>query len=175
MRRAILPDTAVEIMGRMGKIRTTPISRITPDIGSTMIWGEIFSAEQKVTRDGSRKIYSINITDYTGSITLKILQNINECKALDSLSKGTSVIVRGDISSVFKTFFKRDSSVSFHSFLSSLSIDENIIGKTILFKSCEDLLRHSLELPCSHHRIPPSGAPSHLCPLQLHPALLPSC
>ncbi len=94
---AILPDTAVEIMGRMGKIRTTPISRITPDIGSTMIWGEIFSAEQKVTRDGSRKIYSINITDYTGSITLKILQNINECKALDSLSKGTSVIVRGDV------------------------------------------------------------------------------
>ncbi|MFR8001581.1 MAG: PolC-type DNA polymerase III [Hydrogeniiclostridium sp.] len=94
---SILPETASEIMGRMGKIRLTPISRITPDIGSTMIWGEIFSAEQKVTRDGSRKIYSINITDYTGSITLKILQNINECRALDSLSKGTSVIVRGDV------------------------------------------------------------------------------
>ena len=89
---------AVENYGAgWARFGTTPISRITPDIGSTMIWGEIFSAEQKVTRDGSRKIYSINITDYTGSITLKILQNINECKALDSLSKGTSVIVRGDV------------------------------------------------------------------------------
>ncbi len=93
----ILPETAVEILGRIGKIHPVPISRVTPDMGSTMIWGEIFSAEQKTTRDGSRKIYSINITDYTGSITLKVIQEISQCKMLDTLAPKTSVVVRGDV------------------------------------------------------------------------------
>lgn len=94
---SIIPETAKDIFGKMTKGQPIPISKITPDIGSVTIWGEIFSAEQKVTRDKSRKIYSINITDYTGSMSLKILQDINQCKMLDTLAPGMSIITRGDI------------------------------------------------------------------------------
>lgn len=93
----MLPDTAKEIYGRLGKGKAIPISKITPDIGSVTIWGEIFALEQKLTRDQNRKIYSINITDYTGSITLKIIELTAQCKTLDTLKKGMSVLVRGDV------------------------------------------------------------------------------
>lgn len=92
---AILPETARDIHGKLGKGAPIPIEKVTPDIGSTIIWGEIFALETKMTRDKSRKIYSINITDYTGSMTLKILQDANQCRQLDTLSVGTSIIVRG--------------------------------------------------------------------------------
>ena len=54
--------------------------------------GEIFSLESKETRDKSRKIYTINITDYTSSISLKVIQDIKQCKLLDTLKKGMSIL-----------------------------------------------------------------------------------
>ena len=54
--------------------------------------------ETRLTRDQSRKIYSINITDYTGSITLKLLQDAKQVPgARRALSKGTSIVVRGEV------------------------------------------------------------------------------
>ena len=41
-------------LGKTGSNR-----KITPDIGSVVAWGEIFSAEQKVTRDKQHKIYRL--------------------------------------------------------------------------------------------------------------------
>ena len=93
----IIPETARELYGHIPKATPTPISKVTPDIGSVTIWGEIFSVSQKETRDKQRKIYSVNITDYTGSITLKIIELATQCKMLDTLSNGMSVIVRGDV------------------------------------------------------------------------------
>ena len=93
----IIPETAREIYGHLGKSKPVSLSKVTPDIGSVTVWGEIFSAEQKETRDKQRKIYSLNITDYTGSITLKIIEMANQCKMLDTLSNGTTVLVRGDV------------------------------------------------------------------------------
>ena len=94
---SILPETAKDILGRIGKAQPIPIERVTPDIGSTCIWGEIFELESKETRDKSRKIYSISITDYTSSITLKIIQDAKQCKMLDTLKKGMSVLARGQV------------------------------------------------------------------------------
>ncbi len=93
----IIPETAREIYGHVGKGKPVSLSKVTPDIGSLTAWGEIFSAEQKETRDKQRKIYSLNITDYTSSITLKIIETVDRCKMLDTLSVGTSVLVRGDV------------------------------------------------------------------------------
>lgn len=97
LRPTLLPETARDILGRTGKIRLTPIEDVTPETGSCMIWGEIFMIESRETRDGSRKIYSINITDYTGSMTLKIIQEVRQCQALDELKKGDSLIARGQV------------------------------------------------------------------------------
>ena len=66
-------------------------------MGNIVVWGEIFAIESKETRDKSRKIYSIDITDYTGSTTLKIIQDARECQALDKLKAGTALLVRGEM------------------------------------------------------------------------------
>ena len=97
LRPAIVPETMKEVFGRMGRVRLQPLDHISPDAGSAAVWGEIFSVETRLTRDQSRKIYSINITDYTGSITLKLLQDAKQCQALDALGKGTSIVVRGEV------------------------------------------------------------------------------
>ena len=93
----ILPDTAKDILGRIGRAAPIPIEKVTPDIGSACVWGEIFSIESKETRDKSRKIYTINITDYTSSISLKVIQDIKQCKLLDTLKKGMSILARGNV------------------------------------------------------------------------------
>lgn len=93
----IILDSAREIYGHTPRAKPIPIAKITPDIGSATIWGEIFSIEQKATRDRQRKIYSINVTDYTSSITLKVIEMATQCKMLDTLAKGMSVLVRGSV------------------------------------------------------------------------------
>lgn len=96
---SILPETAKLIYGRMGRAKQpAPIGRVSPESGNVTIWGEIFSMDERQTRDKSKKIYSINITDYTGSMTLKLIEDVHQCRALDALKTGTSVIVSGEIS-----------------------------------------------------------------------------
>ena len=94
-----IPESVREIYGHFpkSKVNTVPISKITPDIGSAVIWGEIFSVSVKETRDKQRKIYSIDITDYTSSITLKIIESVSQCKTLDKLCRGMSVMVKGNV------------------------------------------------------------------------------
>ncbi len=94
----ILPETAREVLGQIPKAKPVPIREVTIENGSVTVWGEIFSIESKETRDKARKIYSVDITDYTGSLTLKIIQDISQCKALDNLKSGMSILVRGELS-----------------------------------------------------------------------------
>ncbi len=91
----IIPETAKPVLGAVPKGKLTPLREAAIDLGNIVVWGEIFSVESKETRDKARKIYSIDITDYSGSVTLKLLQNIGECKELDKLKAGQSVLVRG--------------------------------------------------------------------------------
>ncbi|QNO19329.1 PolC-type DNA polymerase III [Caproicibacterium amylolyticum] len=97
LRPTILPDTARALYKTLPKAKPAPISTITPDIGSLTVWGEIFSIESRLTRDKQHKIFSIAITDYTSSITLKVFESVQDCKTLDTLHNGMSVIVRGDV------------------------------------------------------------------------------
>lgn len=94
---SFIPESIRELYGHATKAKPIPISKVTPDIGNATIWGEIFSIDQKTTRDQQRKIYSINITDYTSSITLKVIEMVNQCKSLDTLSAGMTLVVRGDV------------------------------------------------------------------------------
>ncbi len=93
----IIPETAKPVLGAVPKGKLTLLKDAAIDLGNIVVWGEIFSVESKETRDKARKIYSIDITDYTGSVTLKLLQNANECKELDKLKAGQSLLVRGGL------------------------------------------------------------------------------
>ncbi len=94
---AILPETAKAVIGPVPRGKLTPLAEASVEQGVMVVWGEIFAMESKETRDGSKKIYSIDITDYTSSTTLKLIQNIGECKELDKLKTGQSLLVRGSM------------------------------------------------------------------------------
>ncbi len=72
----------------------TTLRDIGMDTDKAIVWGDIFFIpEQKSTR---RKVYSFSITDYTGSVTLKILpQDGENCEKWEQLSKGDTLIVKG--------------------------------------------------------------------------------
>ena len=89
--------TAVPILGSTIKGKPMKIAGITPDIGSVTIWGDVFSADEHLTKDGLKKIYAINITDYTGSISLKIIADKEKWKLYDKIAKGSTLLVRGEV------------------------------------------------------------------------------
>ena len=92
----VLP-TAVPILGSLIKTEPIKISDITPDIGNVTVWGEVFSVTDFLTKDGSKKIYSISITDYTGSISLKLIADKEKCRQLDAITKGLTLLVKGEV------------------------------------------------------------------------------
>ena len=69
----VLLQTAVPIYGGIIKDDPIDISSITPDIGSATVWGDVFFVDGHLTKDGTKKIYSVYITDYTNSILIKII------------------------------------------------------------------------------------------------------
>ena len=74
----------------------TPLKDLGGEGGKCVIWGDVFFTEVK---GNYRKIYTVSITDYTGSINLKIrAQEGEDCSKWESIPKGTTVVVRGDCS-----------------------------------------------------------------------------
>lgn len=98
LKPAIIPDTIRPLIGNITKKEIQPIEGVTLETGSVKIWGDIFSIESKETRDKARKIYSVDITDYTGSMTLKFIEEVAKCKELDSLCVGQTIVVVGELS-----------------------------------------------------------------------------
>ena len=92
------PVDVTVILGRAIKDPPIPLGTVTQESGRVTVKGEIFNIEKKETRDGSKVIYTFYITDYTGSNTLKVIQDREKCELLDTLSEGQAVLVRGDVS-----------------------------------------------------------------------------
>ena len=81
----VLLSTAKPLYGKPGKGKPIPIQSVAPDSGSVTIWGEVFSLDKRETRDKKRNIYSIQITDYTSSMILKIIEMKEQSKMLDTI------------------------------------------------------------------------------------------
>ena len=92
----IYPGSSRPLWGRIIKGKTQSINTLSFDSGKVTVWGDIFSMETKVTKSGDKNIISIYITDYTGSAILKVFAPIAECKPLGELSKGKTIVARGD-------------------------------------------------------------------------------
>ena len=62
--------------------------------GKVTIWGDVFATE---LRGSFNKIYTISLTDYTGSINLKVRMKMDEnSTAWDEVGAGDTLIVKGD-------------------------------------------------------------------------------
>ena len=93
----IISETVKPLYGRVTKGKIIPIEKIAYDTGRATVWGDIFALEWKETKSGDKNIITFDITDYTGSTTVKVFNNKNECKVLEGLKKGASIICSGDV------------------------------------------------------------------------------
>lgn len=83
--------------GRSIRGKIEPISTIVADTGRIVVWGDIFDIEKKVTKSGDKNIFVIDITDYSGSTSVKVFGTIKDTAILDNLKKGDTVVVQGDV------------------------------------------------------------------------------
>ena len=91
-----LTDKPVTIFhGKMFKPKDlTPLKSLGGEGGKCMIWGDVFFSE---TKGNYRKIYTVSITDYTGSVNLKVrAQEGEDASKWETIPNGTTVLVRGD-------------------------------------------------------------------------------
>ncbi|MGN0559003.1 MAG: PolC-type DNA polymerase III [Acutalibacteraceae bacterium] len=93
----IIKSTAKPLYGNVIKGKLQPIDNIEYDTGKATVWGDIFSIDKKVTKSGDKNIFNIDITDYSNSITVKVFDRIQNCAVLDTLKKGMTIMVYGDV------------------------------------------------------------------------------
>ncbi|HZJ78035.1 MAG TPA: PolC-type DNA polymerase III [Clostridia bacterium] len=92
-------ENAKPIYGNKVRGKPVPISSVKPEDGTVVVWGEVFKFRERTTRDNRRKIITFNITDFTGSYTVKIFEDINNCEQLlRKIKDGVYVMLRGFVS-----------------------------------------------------------------------------
>ena len=96
-----LPIDTSEMKTVMGKpIRERPMRLADVNMQSSrvVVWGDIFAADSRETRDGERVIISLMITDLTGSNTLKIIAKKEKADEVLALKPGMTVLAQGEAS-----------------------------------------------------------------------------
>ncbi len=92
----ILPEGAVLVLGKEIKEAPIPLVDVTQESGKVTVWGDIIRKESISSRDKKWEIYSIDITDYSSSNTLKIICAAGKKEAIDELKPGNTLLVQGD-------------------------------------------------------------------------------
>lgn len=90
-------DSMVTVLGKPVKLKPTPIAQIDEYTGSAAIWGDVFSVEMKSTRRGDSSIVLIMITDYSGSMTVKMMADKSQADKLSAVKSGDTLLVQGRI------------------------------------------------------------------------------
>ena len=93
----IIQSSIRPLYGRSIRGKMIPISSISGDSGRIVVWGDVFDIEKKVTKSGDKNIFTIDITDYTGSTTTKVFNSIKESAVIDNIKKGDTIVVQGDV------------------------------------------------------------------------------
>ncbi len=101
----ILKKKARVVFGNSVRNRPMPIADVRPEDGTAVVWGEVFSFESKVTKDGRSNIITFHLTDYTGSYTVKIFEQREYCEEVVKKIKDKShVLLKGRIA--FDSYLK---------------------------------------------------------------------
>ncbi|MBR2735642.1 MAG: PolC-type DNA polymerase III [Clostridia bacterium] len=94
----IAPKTAEVLYGRLITDEPVSIREINLHTPRAVIWGDVFLVDTHETKDGKNVIYSIYVTDYTGSVILKIIENKKKSAYLENLKVGKTILVQGELS-----------------------------------------------------------------------------
>ena len=87
---------AVVVLGKPIKEKPIPLSQVDGETGQTTVWGDIVRKESVTSKDGRWEIFSIDITDYTSSNTLKLILPSDKKEDVEQLNEGDTLVVRGD-------------------------------------------------------------------------------
>ncbi len=93
----IIQSSIRPLYGKSIRGKMIPISSIAGDSGRVVIWGDVFDFEKRITKSGDKNIFTIDITDYTGSTTVKVFNTIKDSASVDSIRKGDTIAVMGDV------------------------------------------------------------------------------
>lgn len=101
-----LPSSSSILVGKNFSGDISRLIDIRSDSGRVIVEGEIFNIEIKEL-NGGKKLATINITDYTNSITLKIFERKNQNGCLEEIfKKGQVIRARGDV--VYDKFIREN-------------------------------------------------------------------
>ncbi len=92
---SVIYESANPIYGGTIRGELFPLKNVTQESGRIVFWGQVFSIDARDTRDNKKKIISMMLTDFTGSITVKVIAANEKCKGILDLKKGMAVLVRG--------------------------------------------------------------------------------
>ena len=96
------------VLGSIIRSKPVKLSEVELDSGNVTVWGRVFGLKVRETKDGTKNIITFNITDNTGSNTVKVFREKSECeRLLSSVSDGSYVLVRG-----YTTYDKYDREVN---------------------------------------------------------------
>jgi len=91
-------STLKAVVGKPVKQNPTPLAELSQDSSRVTVWGDIFQIDSRETRAGDRIIMSVYFTDYTSSNMLKIIVEKEKSKPYESLAKGMTILVNGEMS-----------------------------------------------------------------------------
>ncbi len=100
----ILRSSVRPLFGRSIRGKIVPVKTLSDGMKGAVVWGDVIELEKRVTKNNKNSIITIDITDYTGSVTVKIFCGVKEAEALDGLKAGKTIVVSGNVE--FDEFLK---------------------------------------------------------------------
>ena len=95
---AVIQGSAKPLYGNTFSAKNiTSISDIASDSGRVVIWGDVFEADCRTTKDGRKNIITLKITDYTGSMIVKVFDEIKQAKPAAEIKRGATIVCRGEV------------------------------------------------------------------------------
>lgn len=94
----LVPGSMQMLLGRPMRGKITPLSDVKEDSGKVLVWGDVFKLDRRDTRDGARRIFSLFVTDGTGSNAVKVITEAAMAGQLETLRVGETIVVQGDAS-----------------------------------------------------------------------------
>ena len=93
----IIRSSVRPLYGRSIRGKMIPISNLSDGMKGAVVWGDVIEIEKRITKNNKNSIITIDITDYTGSVTVKLFCPVKDAEALDSLKAGKTIVVMGGV------------------------------------------------------------------------------
>jgi len=97
-KKAKAPEPGQPLYGNAFKGSATPMRELTEETGRVIIEGRIFKHELRRIAKETRALLTFSITDNTGSISCKIITEVENEGPLNNIKSGMAVRVKGDVS-----------------------------------------------------------------------------